>query len=32
LSTGPGNVVRKIEVLKSLGAKANKQIDDKYLE
>lgn len=32
LSTGPGNVVRKIEVLKSLGAKATKQIDDKYLE
>jgi len=32
LSSGPGNVVRKIEVLKSLGAKASKQIDDKYLE
>lgn len=32
LSSGPGNVVRKIEVLKTLGAKANKQIDDKYLE
>lgn len=32
LSTGPGNVVRKIEVLKSLGAKATKQIDDKYLD
>lgn len=32
LSTGPGNVIRKIEVLKTLGAKANKQIDDKYLE
>lgn len=32
LSSGPGNVVRKIEVLKSLGAKATKQIDDKYLE
>lgn len=32
LSSGPGNVVRKIEVLKSLGAKATKQIDDKFLE
>jgi DNA recombination protein RmuC len=32
LSSGPGNVVRKIEVLKTLGAKANKQIDGKYLE
>lgn len=32
LSSGPGNVVRKIEVLKSLGAKATKQIDDKYLD
>lgn len=32
LSSGPGNVVRKIEQLKTLGAKANKQIDDKYLE
>lgn len=32
LSSGPGNVVRKIELLKSLGAKATKQIDDKYLE
>lgn len=31
LSSGPGNVVRKIEVLKTLGAKANKQIDDQYL-
>lgn len=31
LSTGPGNVVRKIEQLKDLGAKAGKQIDSKYL-
>lgn len=32
LSTGGGNVIRKIENLKTLGAKANKQIDNKYLE
>lgn len=32
LSTGSGNVVKKIENLKVLGAKATKQIDDKYLE
>src|SRR5690606_7131641 len=32
LSTGAGNVVRRVENLKSLGAKANKQIDDKFLE
>lgn len=32
LSTGSGNVVRKIENLKTLGAKATKQIDDKFLE
>lgn len=32
LSTGAGNVVRRVENLKSLGAKANKQIDDRYLE
>lgn len=32
LSTGPGNVIRKIENLKSLGAKANKQIDNRFLE
>ena len=32
LSTGSGNVVRRIENLKTLGAKANKQIDDKFLE
>lgn len=31
LSTGPGNVVRRIENLKTLGAKANKQIDERYL-
>lgn len=32
LSTGSGNVVRRIENLKSLGAKATKQIDNKFLE
>ncbi len=32
LSSGSGNVIRKIENLKTLGAKATKQIDDKYLE
>ena len=32
LSTGAGNVVRRVENLKSLGAKANKQIEDKYLD
>ncbi len=32
LSSGPGNVIRKIENLKTLGAKATKQIDDKHLE
>ncbi|MFZ4862581.1 DNA recombination protein RmuC [Sphingobacterium sp. Mn56C] len=32
LSSGTGNVVRKIENLKALGAKATKKIDDKYLE
>ncbi|GAA4145801.1 DNA recombination protein RmuC [Sphingobacterium kyonggiense] len=32
LAEGPGNVVRKIEQLKVLGAKANKQIGGKYLE
>ncbi|NGM60695.1 DNA recombination protein RmuC [Sphingobacterium sp. SGG-5] len=32
LSSGQGNVIRKIESLKVLGAKATKQIDDKYLE
>ncbi len=32
LSSGSGNVIRKIEQLKTLGAKANKQMGDKYLE
>jgi DNA recombination protein RmuC len=32
LSTGTGNVIKKVENLKQLGAKANKQIDPKYLE
>jgi len=32
LAYGPGNVVKRIENLKSLGAKATKQIDTKYLE
>ena len=32
LSSGSGNVIRKIEQLKTLGAKANKQIGDKYKE
>lgn len=32
LSTGTGNVIKKVENLKQLGAKANKQIDSKYLE
>ncbi|QBR13405.1 MULTISPECIES: DNA recombination protein RmuC [unclassified Sphingobacterium] len=32
LAEGPGNVVRKIEQLKNLGAKTNKQIGGKYLE
>jgi DNA recombination protein RmuC len=32
LSSGSGNVIRKIENLKVLGAKTNKQIDDRYLE
>jgi len=32
LSSGHGNVIRKIEQLKVLGAKANKQIDQRYLE
>lgn len=31
LATGSGNVIRKIENLKQLGAKANKQIDDRFL-
>ncbi len=32
LSSGTGNVIKKVESLKVLGAKANKQINDKYLE
>ncbi len=32
LSSGQGNVIRKIEQLKVLGAKANKQMDQRYLE
>lgn len=32
LASGAGNVVRKIENLKTLGAKATKQIDPKYLD
>ncbi|PPL01828.1 DNA recombination protein RmuC [Parapedobacter indicus] len=32
LSTGPGNVVTKVEKLKKLGARANKQIDNDLLD
>lgn len=32
LSEGPGNIVGKIEILKKLGAKAGKQIDQRLLE
>ena len=32
LSSGGGNVIRKIENLKTLGAKANKKIDARHLE
>lgn len=32
LTSGAGNIVRKVENLKALGAKANKQIDDRFLE
>lgn len=32
LTSGAGNIVRKVENLKILGAKANKQIDDRFLE
>lgn len=32
LSNGPGNIIRKIELLKTLGAKTGKQIQGKYLE
>jgi len=32
LSTGPGNVINKVEKLKKLGARANKQIGGDHLE
>ncbi|QBQ42583.1 DNA recombination protein RmuC [Sphingobacterium psychroaquaticum] len=32
LSTGAGNVIKKVENLKALGAKANKKIDGKFLD
>lgn len=32
LGTGPGNVINKVEKLKKLGARANKQIGDDHLE
>ncbi|WP_115170042.1 DNA recombination protein RmuC [Sphingobacterium spiritivorum] len=32
LGTGAGNIIRRVENLKELGAKANKQIDRKYLD
>lgn len=32
LSTGSGNLVGRVEILRKLGAKATKQIDQKYLE
>jgi len=32
LTSGPGNMIKKIENLKLLGARANKQIDAKFLE
>lgn len=32
LGTGPGNVIRKVENLKKLGARASKQIDGKHLD
>ncbi len=32
LATGAGNVIGKVEKLKRLGAKANKQIDAKFLD
>ncbi|TJZ60485.1 DNA recombination protein RmuC [Sphingobacterium olei] len=31
LSSGPGNVIRKVENLKTLGAKTTKKIDDSFL-
>lgn len=32
LKTGSGNLIKRTESIKTLGAKANKQIPDKYLE
>lgn len=32
LKTGSGNLIKRTESIKALGAKANKQIPDKYLE
>lgn len=32
LGTGPGNVIRKVEKLKKLGARTSKQLDDKYTD
>ena len=32
LSTGPGNLVRQVEMLKELGAKTNKSLHDKLLQ
>ena len=32
LSEGPGNLVRQVEMLKQLGAKANKTLHPKLLE
>jgi len=32
LSTGPGNLVRQVEMLKALGAKTNKSIHEKLLQ
>lgn len=32
LGTGPGNVIRRVENLKKLGARANKQLGDKYVD
>lgn len=32
LSTGSGNLIGRVEILRKLGAKANKQIDQKFIE
>ncbi|WP_270089334.1 DNA recombination protein RmuC [Sphingobacterium sp. SYP-B4668] len=32
LGSGAGNIIKRVENLKDLGAKANKQIDQKYLD